>query len=265
MWRVFFGAGIYFLCVSVGPSFSTDFDLKSLPGPGPSHPTVPISRETTGGIPPSTIKIAPPTSLPLSDPCDVTGKSLYELQKIYKHCRIRTAPANTEDEEVTGGLDEPQIANAKALRRFFRSDLRVEPLICQALLRLYDEKPSKNGCEGRVTNHVKSVSYLVTATDSVAGTYEVELLGKSSELALKSPHWIERHRFYVALGFSRNLEPQITVIDFEPMVRTTAELFPERSDLFEHIGLEHDSEIRVLQDRIKSSIAASLQQATEAN
>lgn len=127
MWRVFFGAGIYFLCVSVGPSFSTDFDLKSLPGPGPSHPTVPISRETTGGIPPSTIKIAPPTSLPLSDPCDVTGKSLYELQKIYKHCRIRTAPANTEDEEVTGGLDEPQIANAKALRRFFRSDLRVEP------------------------------------------------------------------------------------------------------------------------------------------
>lgn len=253
MWRVFCGAGFFFFCVSVDPSFSTDFDLKRSLDPGPLQLTVPTSSDVTGGVPPSTVKVAPPTRVPsLSDPCDVTGKSLYELDEIRKHCLPEVV--------TTGGLQP--IANAKALRVFPLSN--IEPLICQALLRLYDDGPSKNGCEGRVTNQVKSVSYLVTATDSVAGTYEVELLGKSSELALKSPHWIERHRFYVALGFSRNLEPQITVIDFEPMVRTTPELFPERSDLFEHIGLEHDSEIRVLQERIKSSIAASLQQA-EAN
>jgi hypothetical protein len=155
--------------------------------------------------------------------------------------------------------DTPEIANAKAFREFLRN-ANVKTIICSALRGLYNGS-SDGACEGRITNIASTVSYVVTTTDSVAGTYEIELLGKSSELALKSVNWVERHRFYVAVGFNANLEPQITLVDFEPMLRTTSELFPLRSDLFEHIALEHDTEIRVLQDSVKSSISASIQAA----
>jgi hypothetical protein len=161
---------------------------------------------------------------------------------------------------ATGTLDEPDIANAKAFRRFL-TNVNVEMIICSALRRLYDDSANQNNCEGRMTNSARTVSYLVTTTDSVAETLEIELLGKSSELALKSANWVERHRFYVSIGFNANLEPQIIVVDFEPMLRTTSELLPERNDLFEHIALEHDSEIRVLQESIKSSISAAIQAA----
>jgi hypothetical protein len=236
-WRVSVGTGILFLCIGIGPSFS---QMGSTTGAAPQP-------KTTGAAPPSMEQIAPTNSkrtpvLSSQPPAGTIG---------------RVGTAKTDPQIVPDPGPMGTFADANAFRKFL-SGLRVETIICQALLRLYDDKPSENGCEGRIVNRAKSVSYLVTATNRIDGTYEIEIIGKSSELALKSANWVERHRVFVIFGFNPNFAPQITVIDFEPMVRTTAELFPERSDLFEHISSEHDSEIRVLQERIKSSITASL-------
>jgi hypothetical protein len=157
---------------------------------------------------------------------------------------------------------DPQAEGAKAFRAFLRT-LKGDTAICYAINGLYNDKPPSAQCEGKIVNSRNTVTYSVTTTDSVAGTYELELMGKSSELALGSQNWVERHRFYVSLGFNANLEPQIVVVDFEPMLRTTPQLSPEQDELFEYIAKQHDSELRVLQERIKSSISRYVQTANQ--
>jgi hypothetical protein len=134
-------------------------------------------------------------------------------------------------------------------------------LICQAIASQFAATPPATGCPGRIVNDKKTVTYIVTVLDSAGVTYELEVLGKSVELALGNTNWVERHRFYIAFGFDGQLEPHITVFDFEPMFRSTSDIFPIRDDLFDYIPRQHDSLLRAFQERIKSSISTTIEEA----
>jgi hypothetical protein len=161
------------------------------------------------------------------------------------------------------GLDDPvaKLQKARAFSYFFHS-LRGDELICDAMDAMYDSATHNAACSGKIVNSKKTVEYSVSTIDGVSGTYELELTGVSSELALKSPYWVERHRFYVGFGFNADLDPQVVVVDFEPMLRTTPSLLPEQDNLYEYISLEHDSELRVFQEVVKNQISRSLHLST---
>ena len=140
--------------------------------------------------------------------------------------------------------------------------LKVERILCLAIAKLFDEDLDEKACDGNsFTNRRATVRVTVTASDRVAGTYELELFGKSSELALRRTWWVERHKFFVALGLNASLEPIVLVADFEPMVRTTPELYPEQSELFEYISLQHESALRTFQDKVRYAISSAVQAA----
>jgi hypothetical protein len=134
-------------------------------------------------------------------------------------------------------------------------------MICHALGSLFEAGLPSAGCDGRVVNEKKTVFYQIVTIDSVAKIYEIELLGQSTELALKTPRWVERHRFYVTLGFDGEMEPRVAVFDFEPMFRTTPELLLVNDSLFEYIKRDNDSLLRAFQERIKDSISTTIQAA----
>jgi len=141
----------------------------------------------------------------------------------------------------------------------FLQTFKGQEAICSAIKSMFDQIPNKSPCSTIVTNSKKTVVFSVTTIDSVAGTYALELTDKSSELSLKSPYWVERHRFNIGLGFNANLEPQVVVVDYEPMFRTTPELVPAQDELFEYIPPEHDSELSALQERVKRSITSYIE------
>ena len=153
-------------------------------------------------------------------------------------------------------LFDATIARASDFRKFLSAN-RIDDMVCRAIGSLFDTNPPANACAGRITNTKATVAYQVTVTDAAAKIYEVELLGKSTELALSEANWVERHRFYVSFGFNSLLEPYVTVFDFEPMFRTTPNLFPVRDDLFEYIKRDRDSLLRAFQERVKSSISTT--------
>ena len=160
-----------------------------------------------------------------------------------------------------GGGGIPRFDSFRALQfANFLQNTRGDEIVCQAIGGLFDAHPPA-GCAGQIINERKTVFYRVTLNDAARQLYEIELVGKSIELSLKDPSWVERHRFYVALGFDGQLQPHITVVDFEAMFRTTSELLPIRDDLFGYIGREHDSLLRAFQDRIKGSISTAVQTA----
>ena len=106
----------------------------------------------------------------------------------------------------------------------FRSFLRTfaaEDIICESIRSLFVDMLTTTQCSGTVTNKTHTLSYSVTPTLGTAGTYELTLQGESVDLALRNPNWVERHRFYIALGFDSEIRPSFTVVDFEPMLRTT--------------------------------------------
>jgi hypothetical protein len=157
---------------------------------------------------------------------------------------------------------DAQVMQARAFKDFLqRQD--GQKLICQAIRALFDENPANTECRGEQTNKNGTVVYTVTTTDGVAGLYEIEIFGKSADLALKSPNWVERHKFFITLGFNANLEPQILVVDFESMLRTTSQLLPRQDDLLEYITLQHDSELRTFQERVKTGISYFILKASQ--
>jgi hypothetical protein len=133
-------------------------------------------------------------------------------------------------------------------------------IVCRAMLSLFGSSGTAN-CTQPVNNDRKTVQFKVTTTNSAQMQYVIDLIGKSSELALKSPYWVERHRIWVSFGFDARLEPSILVFGFESMVRTTPELIPVRDELFEYIERKDDSLLQSFKDEIRQAIKSTLDEA----
>jgi hypothetical protein len=103
-------------------------------------------------------------------------------------------------------------------------------------------------------NKDKTVAFQIVSCKESPNRCEVEVIGKSSALALGNPAWVERHRLFIETGFDEKETLSVLVSDFEPMLRTTPELFPINDELFEYIGRKHDGSLRVFQDKILASI-----------
>jgi hypothetical protein len=167
----------------------------------------------------------------------------------------------------TGLVTDARIALAKKYANFL-GKMGGERIICQALRPLLSSTESPTRCTGidpadrrlaGLKDEMKSIGLQVEARDPAGQVYEIELIGRSSKLALKNTYWVERHRIFVAFGFDAALEPQVTVFNFEPMLRTTGAIEPTLDNLFEYIGREHDSLLRAFQERIKTAISAATQ------
>jgi hypothetical protein len=152
---------------------------------------------------------------------------------------------------------EDPLSNALLFKNFLDA-VPGERLVCRAILTAYDEPSPNFACVGPMMNKRKTVSYQITINDGVSHFYEVELFGKSTELALKHDGWVERHRLYVSFGFDGQLQPYIMVSDFEAMFRTTPELSPVHDEIFEYIERKYDSLLRAFQDQFKGIIASAV-------
>jgi hypothetical protein len=151
-----------------------------------------------------------------------------------------------------------ELNRARKFKELLRS-LNGQKTICLAVAKLFDNQVDANACESESsTNHSNTVRFTVRSIETISGYYEIELFGKSSELVVRSPVWVERHRFFVALGFNANLEPNVVVVNFEPMFKTTSLLDPEQKELFEYIKVDYDSPLRGLQDRIRNAISNAI-------
>ncbi len=159
-------------------------------------------------------------------------------------------------------LEEPTYSNATAFRSFLRSN-EIDEVLCTAIRSLFSDIPVTKQCAGTMINASKTLSYSVTSTHGAAGTYEITIQGDSVELALKHPDWVERHRFFVAIGFDGELRPSFTVVDFEPMLRTTKNLPLEQDILFQYISRDKDTDLAIFADRIKDAIYKNFQNALE--
>jgi hypothetical protein len=113
-------------------------------------------------------------------------------------CKFRVFQRLSSLVDISGPSGE--VVRAYTFRNFLGT-ISGDEMICRAIGSLFEATPPASGCARPITNERKTVSYRVTVTDTAAKVYEIEVLGKSLELALKEPHWVERHRFYVALGF----------------------------------------------------------------
>jgi hypothetical protein len=91
-------------------------------------------------------------------------------------------------------------------------------------------------------------------------TCEIEVLGKSTDLVLGNPRWVERHRFFVEMGFDGKETMSVLVFHYEPMFRTTPDLLPESDWLFEYMGREHDTILRVFQQKMAAAIIQTLKE-----
>jgi hypothetical protein len=160
----------------------------------------------------------------------------------------------------SGRILVPDLEYAVQFRDFLRA-INGDEVICHALGSLFDAGLQPAGCDGPVFNGKKTVYYRIETIDKVAKIYEIELVGESTELALKAPRWIERHRFFVAMGFDGDMEPHVIISDYEPMFRTTPELLPINDILFEYIGRDNDSLLEAFQERMKGSISRAIEAA----
>jgi hypothetical protein len=152
------------------------------------------------------------------------------------------------------------LANAKAFQLFL-GDTNGLDIICHAIGNHFVTNIPQSGCTGPIVNVKKTVVYEITTIDGALQIFELEIRGESTELALKMPQWVERHRFYVAFGFNALLRPSVTVANFEPMLKTTPGLFPVQEQLFEYIRRDRDPLLRPFQESIKGSISQALQVA----
>jgi hypothetical protein len=206
----------------------------------------------------------PPPGAPAPVPSPIPGSSFLRRPPFATVPVPAPIPVPTPVPSNIPSKDDFNLATQRA-REFgqFLANLRVEQLICRAMAALFDATQPLNGCASWVINNKKTVAFQVTTRNSVSKIYEIELLGKSVELALKTSHWVERHRFYVAFGFDGRLEPHLTTFNFEPMLRTTSDIFPVQDALFEYIGRERDSLLRAFEDRLKYAIVRALETAME--
>jgi hypothetical protein len=134
--------------------------------------------------------------------------------------------------------------------------LVARDFICFSLLSLFDAEVtddiSQHKCSSPVANKTHTVLFQILACQN-SKICEFELLGKSEELALRDPRWVERHRFFVQIAFDGKETMSLTVQDYEPMLRTTPELQPTQEELFE--DMDNDSALRVFQEIVSNSIS----------
>jgi hypothetical protein len=152
------------------------------------------------------------------------------------------------------------LANAKAFQLFLGTANGAD-IICHAIGNRFVTTIPQRGCAEPIVNVKKTVVFEITTINGAQQIFELEIRGESTELALKTPQWVERHRFYVAFGFNALLHPSVTVANFEPMLKTMAGLFPVQERLFEYIKRDRDALLRPFQESIKGSISQALQVA----
>lgn len=222
--------------------------------------------------PPPTTDILKPVEKP------VVSKNSVEVSPVSSHFKHLSAEVVVErlDFKKLAGADPPAISSASnapniTTNQTAASDIAIKysdflqqldgpKVICRALWMLYANSKI-DSCTKSMTNSENSIHFEIVIKDSSRMLYAVELLGKSSFLALKSPGWVERHRIWVSIGFDAQLEPTVTVLDFEPMLRTTPDLFPVEDELFEYIDRKHDSLLIAFQDTIKQAIKSAIDEA----
>jgi hypothetical protein len=158
-------------------------------------------------------------------------------------------------DQIVGFYDSSatEFTRAEVFKEFLQSR-KGDELICRAISSFYDDGNESSDCSSISLNRKKTIEYMVIKKDTVAGSYELDVIGKSADLALKVPDWVERHKLYVAFGFDANLSPQVLVVDFESMLRTTKDLLPEQDDKYEYISLSHESELETFQGIIRQKI-----------
>jgi hypothetical protein len=226
-------------------------------GSGLNNPPPPKSAPTLG--PPAVGNLNVPVSPSPPSAGRVNLSPLIQPTRDDANPAPRPASSGCGDLGQCGEPDQ-SIMNALAFRNFLNG-IRGQDIICYSIAAMFAATLPADGCARETMNAAKTVAFQMTVTDGAEKIYVLQLRGKSAELALSETSWVERHRFYIAFGFDGKLDPHVTVFDFEPLFRTTSELFPERENLYEYIKTERDSALREFQERVKSSIWTALDAA----
>lgn len=156
----------------------------------------------------------------------------------------------------------PRIEYIKVDPKIHYNALFADQIACTAVANEFYPEGGRyiyiEDCSKRITSRDRVLSLQTIRCENDRKKCEIEVYGKSERLALGHPGWIERHRFYVTFDYDGGANLSVTVIDFEPMVRTTPEFDPVNDSLFEYINRSRDSNIRVFQDRVLQRICQSV-------
>lgn len=147
--------------------------------------------------------------------------------------------------------------------RDFLQTTKPEEVLCASFQELFGLKTDNSKCLELQHNSGRTLFVQVIIGDETRKIYEIEIRGKSELLALRIPNWTERHRFYIAFGFSGDMMPYLTVFDAEPLMKNTPNVEDTDDRFYQNVDRAKYDLIRVFQERVKSVVARQIRERFE--